>query len=45
MFKLSCCIGTHKGFPVCSPCHLQSYDTVGNGFFSLFMHALPAGWR
>ncbi|PRW39255.1 Rossmann-like alpha beta alpha sandwich fold [Chlorella sorokiniana] len=23
----------------------QSYDTVGNGFFSLFMHALPANWR
>lgn len=23
----------------------QSYDTVGNGYFSLLQHALPAGWR
>jgi uncharacterized SAM-binding protein YcdF (DUF218 family) len=23
----------------------QSSDTVGNGYFSLLMHALPAGWR
>lgn len=23
----------------------QSYDTVGNGYFSLVMHALPAGWK
>lgn len=22
-----------------------SYDTVGNGYFSLMIHALPAGWR
>ena len=22
-----------------------SYDTVGNGYFSLLIHALPAGWR
>lgn len=23
----------------------SSYDTVGNGFFSCVVHALPAGWR
>lgn len=23
----------------------SSYDTVGNGYFSATMHALPAGWR
>lgn len=23
----------------------SSYDTVGNGYFSLTMHAVPAGWR
>jgi hypothetical protein len=23
----------------------QSYDTVGNAYFSLLQHALPAGWR
>ena len=23
----------------------SSYDTVGNGYFSLTMHAIPAGWR
>ena len=23
----------------------SSYDTVGNGYFSLTIHALPAGWR
>lgn len=24
---------------------VSSYDTVGNAFFSLTIHALPAGWR
>lgn len=24
---------------------IHSYDTVGNGYFSLLIHALPAGWR
>lgn len=23
----------------------QSYDTIGNAYFSLLTHALPAGWR
>ena len=23
----------------------QSYDTIGNAYFSLLQHALPAGWR
>jgi hypothetical protein len=36
----------HQGVP---PSHLlkesQSYDTVGNAYFSLTIHALPAGWR
>jgi uncharacterized SAM-binding protein YcdF (DUF218 family) len=24
---------------------VSSYDTVGNAYFSLAIHALPAGWR
>lgn len=24
---------------------VQSYDTVGNGYFSALIHAVPAGWR
>ncbi|EIE22087.1 hypothetical protein COCSUDRAFT_16982 [Coccomyxa subellipsoidea C-169] len=24
---------------------VSSYDTVGNGFFALTIHAIPAGWR
>ena len=23
----------------------SSYDTIGNGFFAMTIHAIPAGWR
>ena len=23
----------------------SSYDTVGNGYFAMTIHAIPAGWR
>ena len=23
----------------------SSYDTIGNGYFALTIHAVPAGWR
>ena len=23
----------------------SSYDTIGNGFFAMTIHAVPAGWR
>jgi hypothetical protein len=40
-----------RGIPIpCKACmqvfkEVQSYDTVGNGFFSALIHAVPAGWR